>query len=115
MKERTQLKLVDLTLPTQQSNLTIAFTLSFDYENPEIATRVANEFLTLILNEDARNHTNRAARNQQISRLTTEVKRPARCCGFGPIADDRGVIESRRIRLRRSRCNSNNSALNLQK
>src|SRR6516164_7992686 len=30
MKARTELKLVDLTLPTQQNNLTIAFTLSFE-------------------------------------------------------------------------------------
>lgn len=73
MRERTQLKLVDLTLPTQQSNLTIAFTLSFDYENPEIAARVANEFLTLILNEDARNRTNRAAETSKF--LEQEVKR----------------------------------------
>jgi uncharacterized protein involved in exopolysaccharide biosynthesis len=73
MKERTQLKLVDLTLPTQQSNLTIAFTLSFEYENPEIAARVANEFLTLILNEDARNRTNRAAETSKF--LEQEVKR----------------------------------------
>ncbi len=61
MRERTKLKLVDLTLPTQQYNLTIAFTLSFEYENAETAARVANEFLTLVLSEDARNRTNRAA------------------------------------------------------
>jgi uncharacterized protein involved in exopolysaccharide biosynthesis len=73
MKERTQLKLVDLTLPTQQNNLTIAFTLSFEYENPEIAARVANEFLTLILNEDARNRTNRASETSKF--LDQEVKR----------------------------------------
>ena len=73
MKERTQLKLVDLTLPTQQNNLTIAFTLGFEYENAEIAARVANEFLTLILNEDARNRTNRAAETSKF--LETEVKR----------------------------------------
>ena len=73
MKERTVLKLVDLTLPTQQNNLTIAFTLSFEYENAETAARVANEFLTLILNEDARNRTNRAAETSKF--LETEVKR----------------------------------------
>ncbi len=73
MKERTQLKLVDLSLPTQQNNLAIAFTLSFDYENPNIAARVANEFLTLILNEDARNRTNRAAETSKF--LEQEVRR----------------------------------------
>src|SRR5215471_326455 len=73
MRERTKLQLVDLTLPTQQNNLTIAFTLSFEYENAEIASRVANEFLTLILSEDARNRTNRAAETTRF--LEQEVKR----------------------------------------
>jgi uncharacterized protein involved in exopolysaccharide biosynthesis len=73
MKERTELKLVDLTLPTQGPNLTIAFTLSFEYENPQIATAVANEYLTLILNEDARNRANRAAETTKF--LEQEVRR----------------------------------------
>jgi uncharacterized protein involved in exopolysaccharide biosynthesis len=73
MKERTELKLVDLTLPTQLNNLTIAFTLSFEYENPQLAAQVANEFLTLILNEDARNRTNRATETTKF--LEQEVKR----------------------------------------
>lgn len=73
MRERTKLKLVDLDLPTQQSNLTIAFTLSFDYENAEIAAQVANELLTLVLNEDASNRTNRAAETTKF--LEQETKR----------------------------------------
>lgn len=73
MKERTRLQLVDLALPAQQNNLTIAFTLSFEYEDPGTAARVANEFLTLILNEDAVNRTNRAAETSRF--LEQEVKR----------------------------------------
>jgi uncharacterized protein involved in exopolysaccharide biosynthesis len=73
MRERTQLKLVDLTLPTVQNNLTIAFTLSFEYENPDTAMRVANEFLTLILNEDARTRVSRASETTKF--LEQEVKR----------------------------------------
>ncbi len=73
MRERTKLKLVDLDLPTQQNNLTIAFTLSFDYENAEIAAQVANELLTLVLNEDASNRTNRAAETTKF--LEQETKR----------------------------------------
>jgi uncharacterized protein involved in exopolysaccharide biosynthesis len=73
MKARTELKLVDLTLPTQQNSLTIAFTLSFEYENPELAARVANEFLTLVLAEDVRNRTNRAAETTKF--VEQEVKR----------------------------------------
>ena len=73
MKERTALTLVDLTQGAQQNNLTVVFTLSFEYENPEIARQVANEFLTLILNEDARNRANRAAETSRF--LEQEVKR----------------------------------------
>jgi hypothetical protein len=32
-------------------NPAIAFSISFEYENPELAMKVANEFLTMILNE----------------------------------------------------------------
>ena len=87
MRERTQLKLVDLTLPTQQNSLTIAFTLSFEYENPEIAMRVTNEFLTLILNEDARTRVNRASETTKF--LDQEVKRLQGVVGAteGQIAD----------------------------
>ena len=73
MRERTQLRLVDLTLPSQQNNLTIAFTLSFEYEIPDTATRVANEFLTLILDEDARTRVTRASETTKF--LDQEVKR----------------------------------------
>ena len=73
MRERTKLKLVDLELPTQQNNLTIAFILSFDYETAEIAAQVANELLTLVLSEDARNRTNRAAETTKF--LEQETKR----------------------------------------
>src|SRR5262249_23627013 len=39
---------------------TIAVTVGFNHRQPDIATNVANELLTLFLNEDARNRTNRA-------------------------------------------------------
>jgi uncharacterized protein involved in exopolysaccharide biosynthesis len=51
---------------------TIAFTVGFDYENPDLAMRVANEFLTLILNEDTRTRTNRAT--ETIKVLESEAK-----------------------------------------
>jgi len=74
MRERTKLQLVDLDRPTQRNNtLTIALTLSFEYEQPQAAMRVANEFLTLILSEDARTRTNRAADTTRF--LAREVKR----------------------------------------
>lgn len=73
MKERTELKLVDLGISSQQNNLTIAFTLGFEYENPQVAAAVANEFLTLILNEDAVNRSNRAGETTKF--LEQEVQR----------------------------------------
>jgi uncharacterized protein involved in exopolysaccharide biosynthesis len=76
MKERTQLKLVDLSLPTQQNNLAIAFTLSFDYENPNIAARVANEFLTLILKEVKRLQGVQASVAMQITEASLKPPDP---------------------------------------
>ena len=78
MKERMQIKLVDLNLPVRQSNLTIAFTVGFEYEEPELAMKVANEFVTSILNEDARNRNNRAVETtkflaRESTRLETEL------------------------------------------
>ena len=54
-------------------NPTIAFTLSFDYEVPNLAAAVANEFLTSILSEDADTRTNNAAETTHF--LEREVKR----------------------------------------
>ena len=73
MRERTKLQLVDLTRPTQQGMLTIALNLSFEYENAEIAMRVANEFLTLILSADARTRISRATETTKF--LAREVAR----------------------------------------
>jgi uncharacterized protein involved in exopolysaccharide biosynthesis len=76
MRDRTQLQLIDLDLPElqwQQMGNTIAFTLSFDYEDPNVAGRVANAFLTGILNDDAVNRSNRAAETTHF--MAQEVRR----------------------------------------
>jgi uncharacterized protein involved in exopolysaccharide biosynthesis len=73
MRDRTQIKLVDVQGQQVQRSPTIAFTLSYDDESPDRATKVANEFLTLILNEDARNRTSRATETSKF--LEREVKR----------------------------------------
>src|SRR5262249_3680141 len=57
----------------QQNNLTIALSLSFEYEDADIAARVANEFLTLILSADARTRITRAAETTKF--LAREVTR----------------------------------------
>ena len=51
----------------------VAFTVSFDYENPDLATKVANELLTSILNEDVRSRTSRATETTEF--LAAEVQR----------------------------------------
>jgi uncharacterized protein involved in exopolysaccharide biosynthesis len=72
MRERSKFELVDITSGRAGAS-TIAFTVSFEYENPEITSRVTNDFLTLILNEDARNRTNRATETTGF--LTRESQR----------------------------------------
>ena len=71
MRQSTQIKPVD----EGQSRLgtpTIAFTVGFEYEDRQLAMRVANEFVTLIVNEDARSRTSRATEAVKI--LTSEAK-----------------------------------------
>jgi uncharacterized protein involved in exopolysaccharide biosynthesis len=90
MKERTQINLLDLNLPVQRNNLVIAFTVGFEYENPELAMKVANEFVTAILDEDARNRTNRATETTKF--LSREVRR---------LEGDLGASEAQVIELKR--------------
>src|SRR5262249_55914957 len=47
--------------------------VGFNHRQPDIATNVANELLTLFLNEDARNRTNRAVDTTKF--LAREVQR----------------------------------------
>ena len=73
IRSRMDIKPVALSVQTTSANPTIAFTLSFDYEIPTIAQRVANEFLTSILSEDAATRTNNASATTKF--LDKEVKR----------------------------------------
>jgi uncharacterized protein involved in exopolysaccharide biosynthesis len=74
MRERTEIKPVSLDSTSARSNnIAIAFNLSFDYEVPELAARVANEFLTSILSQDASTRTNSASETTKF--LEREVKR----------------------------------------
>jgi uncharacterized protein involved in exopolysaccharide biosynthesis len=72
MRQSTQIKPADVEGQPRQGVPTIAFTVGFEYENRELAMRVANEFVTLILNEDARSRTSRATEAVKI--LTGEAK-----------------------------------------
>jgi protein tyrosine kinase modulator len=51
----------------------VAFAVGFEYENPQVATLVANELVTMILKEDVRLRTNDATETTRF--LDKEVKR----------------------------------------
>lgn len=72
MRKSLQIKPVELEGQPRQNTPAIAFTVGFEYENPELAMRVANEFITLIVGEDARIRNSRATEAVKI--LTAEVK-----------------------------------------
>ena len=73
MRQRTRLTPFELDQRRRSDGLTIALTIAFEYEQADIAMRVANELVTLILNEDARNRTSRAQETTNF--LAREVKK----------------------------------------
>jgi uncharacterized protein involved in exopolysaccharide biosynthesis len=87
MRDRVEIQLVDIDTELSQSkdakksgpprpatkNPAVAFTVSFEYETPDLAMKVANELLTMILNDDAHTRTNRAIETTRF--LAGEVKR----------------------------------------
>jgi uncharacterized protein involved in exopolysaccharide biosynthesis len=80
MRQRSEIQLVDLNTPIAggapfmlSGSSAIAFTVSFEYENPDVAARVANEYLTSILNQDVQSRTGRASETTEF--LAQEVKR----------------------------------------
>jgi uncharacterized protein involved in exopolysaccharide biosynthesis len=69
MRQRIFILPFDLALAGRRSRegaLTIAFTVGFEYERADVAAQIANELVTLILNEDIRSRTNRAAETTQF-------------------------------------------------
>lgn len=66
VKKNTKIAPVDLQLDFKQrtraamENPTIVFSVGFEYGDPVVATQVANELMTRILNEDLRDRTARA-------------------------------------------------------
>ena len=77
--------------PQGQQNLTVAITVGFTDQRPDVATKVANELITLFLSEDARNRTRRATETtkflaQEVDKLQAELA-----------SLDEKLIESRRL------------------
>lgn len=60
--EKTSLDLIsaDVISKGRKSKATLAFTLSFDHKNAEMAQKIANELVTLFLDENARSRTEQA-------------------------------------------------------
>jgi uncharacterized protein involved in exopolysaccharide biosynthesis len=77
MKKNTKFAPVDLQLDFKQrsraDNPTIVFSVGFEYPEPDTASRVANELMTRILNEDLRDRTSRATDTTKF--LAREVQR----------------------------------------
>lgn len=77
VRKNIQIAPVDLQLDFKQrsraENPTIVFSVGFEYADPAIATRVANELMTRILNEDLRDRTSRATDTTKF--LSREVQR----------------------------------------
>ena len=79
MRENTVIKPVELdTQRRPNENYTIAVAVGFSDRRPDIATKVANELITLLLNEDARNRTTRATETtkfleQEAQKLQIEL------------------------------------------
>lgn len=72
MRAAVTLKPAALEL-TQPNTSTTAFTVSFDYEQPDVALKVTDEFIREILNQDASRRTNDATEITKF--LEQEVKR----------------------------------------
>ena len=90
MRANTVVKPIEIDPQGGQQNLTVAVTVGFTDRRPDIATKVANELITLFLSEDARNRTNRATETtkflaQEVDKLQAELA-----------SIDEKLIESRR-------------------
>ena len=79
IRKQTKIAPVELQLDFKQrtraalENPTIVFSVGFEYEDATVATRVANELMTRILNEDLRDRTSRATDTTKF--LSREVQK----------------------------------------
>ena len=73
IRKRTVIKPSEQKLETKKREA-IAFTIGFEYERPDMAAKVANELVTMLLSEDVRSRTEFAAQTtrflgQEVTRL----------------------------------------------
>jgi uncharacterized protein involved in exopolysaccharide biosynthesis len=70
-RRRTKLSLVDPTRSPEGDNAAISMVVGFEYEDPELSLTIANQFVSTIINEDARTRVARAAETTEF--LAREV------------------------------------------
>jgi hypothetical protein len=79
MRKRTRVEPIELAVRRGANDrVSMAFTVGFEHENPELAAKVAGEFVTQILNEDLRGRTARATEttrflSREVGRLQAEL------------------------------------------
>jgi uncharacterized protein involved in exopolysaccharide biosynthesis len=97
MRENTVIKPIELDQSRGRTEglSTIALTVGFTDRRPDVATKVANELLTLFLNEDVRNRTNRAMETTKF--LAREVQR---------LENELGSVEAKIVDFRRKNVTS---------
>lgn len=83
IQSRITFEMIDLEATVKKKarkdQVAIAFSVGFDHEQPGIASKVANELVTIILEDDARNRTKRASDTteflkQENERLAQELE-----------------------------------------
>ena len=74
MRKRVQIKPVSVEVDGQlrPNSRNVVFTVGFGYEDPELAMRVANEFVTLIVNGDERSRNGRTT--EMVRLLASQTK-----------------------------------------
>src|SRR5262245_15938844 len=78
IRKRTVIKPLELKLGGGNDRRAVAFSVGFEYEQPAIAAKVANELVTMILAEDVRARTAFAAETtkfleRDVQRLETQI------------------------------------------
>ena len=93
MKNSTKIEPIaqPLAFRARSDNPTIVFSVGFEYPDPQTASRVANELITRILNEDLRDRTSRATDTTKF--LAKEVQR---------LQADNAVVEAKLVQARNS-------------
>ena len=66
MRSRVQIEPAILEMRANNQTSTFAFTVKFDYEVPDVAVKVTNEFLTEILSADASRRTSTASETTKL-------------------------------------------------